>query len=122
MNQTQAIAKLRKTLGEKFAYRVDKSAPNAEQRDAIRVRYEAAKRIAEEADAKRKARYLELLQDPVYVQLKKAAEDTKAAAEKASVGLHQRRITVGIDLGLFFSVKAEGDNWAEVVATVGASK
>lgn len=122
MNQTQAIAKLRKLLGSKLGYRIDKDAPDAEQREKIREAWQAAKQIADAAEAARDARYKELLQDARYQELKAAAIDTKKAAEMARSGMYRKRITVGRVTGPFFSIDADGDNWDEVVETVANKK
>ena len=45
----------------------------------------------------------------------------KAWEELASEARHYR-LTVGTSNGLFFSVKAQGDNWADVVAKVKEAK
>ncbi len=119
MNQTQAITKLRKVIGKTFGYRVDKSAPTAEERAAMRVVFDEAKRVADEAEAARVARFNEVLRsDALYQELKAKAKAASAAKEKADSGLYRRRITVGSVGSIFFTVRAEGDNWTEVVEKV----
>lgn len=66
MNQTQALARLRKIMGPKVAYRVDPKAPDAEQRAVMRSAWQAARDVAEAAVAARKARYEELLAGEAY--------------------------------------------------------
>jgi hypothetical protein len=119
MNERQAIARLRKLIGPKLAYRVDHKAPTADEREVIRAKYDAAKQAADAAVAARKARYEQLLAgDAEYQRLKAEASAAETAATKARAGLHARRITVGRDQGWIFSVVAEGDNWSEVVDKV----
>ena len=116
MNKTQAIAKLRKIIGPRLAYRIDRDAPNAAERAASRAEWTVAKQAAEQAETLRKARYEELLKDPEYQRLKAAATDAHKAAENKRVGLMRHRITVGRDEGFCFSVVAQGDDWDEVVS------
>lgn len=116
MNQAQAVAQLRKALGSKFAYRLDPKAPTAEEREDIRAAWQAAKAVADEAVAARKARHEELMADPLYRELAAKAKAAQDAADKARSGLYRHRVTVGTVSSMFFSVKAEGDNWAEVVS------
>lgn len=119
MNQTQALSKLRKVIGPKLGYRVDPKAPDAEQREAIRAAWKAAKQDADAAVAARKARYEELLAgDALYQDLKAKAKAAEEAANKAAAGMYRHRITVGVSNAMFFSVRAEGDNWDDVVAKV----
>ena len=116
MNKTQAISRLSKMLGKQFAYRVDPKAPDEEMRQQIREAYKVAKAQADLAVATRKARYEELLKgDVLYQELKARASEAEKMAERAGAGLHRYRVTVGLDHGWAFSVKAEGDNWEEVV-------
>lgn len=124
MNQKQALEKLRKVIGPKLGYRINKNAPDAEKREEIRAAWTEAKRVADAAVAARKARYEALLADALYQELKAKAAAAEKVAEVAKVGLYAKRITVGRIGGMFFSVVAEGDNWAEVVAkaTEGAPK
>lgn len=120
MNQTQAINKLRKSLGDKLAWRIDKGAPDADEREAFHAEWKAAKEAADQAAKALQARMDELLSDPLYRELKAKAKQAQTAAETASYKSRQYRITVGLDQGYCFSVRAEGDNWADVVAKVEA--
>jgi hypothetical protein len=97
---------------------IDKNAPDAEGHAAIKTEAAAAKQVADEAEAARKARYDELLQDPLYQRLNGAAIAAKKNVENKRAGLFRHRITVGRDQGFCFSIVAEGDNWDEVVTKV----
>lgn len=122
MNQAQAISKLRKLLGPKLAYRISKTALRADARAEAAVKARELlekKRAVEEALQKRRA---ELLADPTYQSLKAESEALGNEHERArSLTLH-KPITVGRTEGIFFSVEAEGDSWAEVVAKVAEKK
>lgn len=123
MNRTQAISTLRKVLGDRFAYRVDATAPDAEQREVMRAKWQLAQDAAAKADLERVARLEQLLaEDPTYQRLKAKATEAKAAALKAREGLGRYRVTVGRSGALFFSIEAQGDNWAEVVDLVKKGK
>ena len=123
MNQSQAIAKLRKIIGAGFAYRIDPDAPAAEQRDEIRRAWRDAKELERKATAARQARYLELLKtDAEYQRLCAEVKKAEAAASKAGAGMNRHRVMVGRDMGFAFSVFAEGDNWDEVVAKASEKK
>jgi len=123
MNQTQALAKLRKVLGADMAYRTNPKALNAEQRDAARVVWQEARAIAEAAEAARVARLNALLAgDAEYQALKAQAAATKKTADNARAGLYSYRITVGVRNAMFFSIRAEGDNWDEVVTKITKGK
>jgi len=116
MNQSQALAKLKKVLGPKMRYRVDPKAPDLKERKSIHAAYEAAseaERVARDACTARldhlkkwDAKYQKLL------AAFKAAEHHKDSLPSA----HSFRVTVGLDQTLFFSVKAQGDTWDEVVS------
>jgi len=125
MNQTQAIAKLRKVIGSKMAYRVDPKAPDAEEREASRAAAAIVRdelKVAEEArDARRAA---VLAGDLEYQALKMAANDLLAQRDKLHSRCYRKRVTVGRLSGVagvsFFHQVADGDNWAEVVEKVTA--
>ena len=118
MNQTQAITKLKRLLGPKLGYRIDPKALDAEGRESARVlaRELTAKKIA--AEEAMNARRAELLRDPIYQGLRREFSSLRDQQEQAQGAARHMRITVGTTGGVFFNVKAEGDNWDEVVALV----
>lgn len=121
MNQTQAIAKLKKIIGKGFGYRVDPKALNAEERDAASIKARALREQKVAAEEAMQARRNEVLRgDATYQSLKIEYEALRKAHEVASRGLYRKRITVGHVSSMFFSVRADGDNWDEVVAKVAA--
>lgn len=122
MNQTQALTKLRKIIGPKVSYRIDSKALPADEREAKQAKVRelrAKKQAAEEASAARRA---ELLRDPVYRALRAEVNALDAEIGKHLHAAYAKRITVGVVGGMFFSVRAEGDNWAEVVAAAEAKQ
>ena len=116
MTKTQAIKILAKLLGPRFAYRENPTALLADARPAAAT-VVAARLAVEAADQALVARVLELKQaDPVYQELLVAKKAAQGAHREVSDRHDRRRITVGRDGSMFFSVTATGDNWAEVVA------
>jgi hypothetical protein len=123
VNQAQAIAKLRKVIGDRLAYRIDKGALTGDEREAARQALTDATEAHIAAKAARDARFAELLAgDALYQDLKAKAQAANDAMEMARSLRMRRHITVGRDSGMFFSVEAEGDNWAEVVEKVCKTK
>ena len=120
MNRTQALAKLKKVLGKNLAYREDPAALVGDEREAAKVKrevlHDAKKLIGELRDARRAE---VLAADAEFQRLKGQYERAREAADKAGAEVFGRRITVGTRSGVggfhFFNVKAEGDNWQEVV-------
>jgi GNAT superfamily N-acetyltransferase len=117
MDRTTAIKALTRILGKSLGYRVDPKAPSEEQRAeakmALMPAIEARNKLREEKEARLQAI---LAADPEYQRLKIA---TKAASEEvdrlASITRHYK-MTVGTTNGLFFTIKAEGDSWEQVIA------
>lgn len=122
MNQKQAIARLTKRLGKKLAWRVNKNALRADERDEERAASRALRAEAVELKAALEARRAELLKDPQYVTLRERYKAADDAANRALSRSMSKAITVGKlgELG-FFLVSAEGDTWDEVVQKVESS-
>ena len=120
MNRTQAIAKLRPILGKSIAWRENDRALTAEARETALVAYQEAQVASASAKAARDERYKAILAgDAEYQRLKAAATEAYDACSKAGSVSRARRITVGTRSAVgglgFFHVRAEGDNWQEVV-------
>lgn len=115
MNQTQALSKLKKIIGPKLGYRIDKDAPDADERERRHAEFLRTLAVMKAADQARADRLAALLaSDAEYQRL----ETDHAAAKReheAVPSYHHKRITVGRIGSMFFSVVAEGDCWAEVV-------
>lgn len=116
MNQSQAIAKLRKILGPKFGFRVDKTALDADGRAKASAEVKRLNEKKATVSEAMEARRAELLRDPVYQALRAEHAELDALRSKALHAAHSKRITVGTIGEMFFSVRADGDNWDEVVA------
>lgn len=120
MNRNQALAKLRPILGKQMGYREDRTAAVGEARDQLRasnIALQERKKAAKEALEAR--RIAVLAADAAFQSLLDAYTAVSAECEKAPSSSN-RRITVGIVSPMFFSVRAEGDNWAEVVEALTA--
>lgn len=123
MNQTQALAKLRKLLGPKLGYQLNKNALNASGREKARAEHQAAiARKNTAKDAVQARRIWLLANDAEYQGLLAQYDGAHKESDSLGGGRYTCPIVVGVSSGLFFSVKAEGDNWQEVVAKVEASK
>lgn len=122
MNQQQGIAKLKKLLGNRAHYELDERAPKEAQREEYRKQREILRVEAEQAKAKRDARYRELLSDPLYKQLHAEHAAVQKAFEEARWRSTWFRLIVGTHDGLGFYVRASGDNWADVIGKLEAKK
>lgn len=123
MTPTQGANKLRKLLGRKGAWRINANAATVEQREEAVAAYPAAREAETAAKAARDARYRWVLQNDAEYQ-RVLAEWKAANSERERLGRVQRsyKITVGVDEGWCFSVKAEGDNWAHVIRNLEAQR
>jgi hypothetical protein len=116
MNQAQALAKLRKVYGTRVCARVDDKAPTESERDEARAKLRDANAKKKEAAEALEARRAELLRDPVFQKLRAEHQAADREASELLGRTYRHRITVGVAVAGFFSVKAEGDNWSDVVA------
>jgi len=117
MERSVAIKKLGKLLGKHLGYRVERDAPDAEERAAARQQLpalQAAEKLAE--DAMRARREAVLAADHEYQALVVAHREARDARHKVSALVSHYRITVGTTTNLFFHVKAQGDSWEDVIA------
>ncbi len=122
MDQKQAVAKLKKVLGTKLAYRVNNKVPIGEERErtlALKTELAGHRKTLRE---KLEARKVEVLRaDVEYMALKRLVEEATKEYE-ALYSEHCHRIEVGVQSSAggfdFFSVRASGDTWAEVVEKI----
>jgi hypothetical protein len=123
MERAVAVKALTKILGKSLGYRVDLKAPDtdtrAEAKAALHIAIEARNKIKQLKDE----RYRTILAaDKQYQELSKQYKDEQEAVEKlASISRHYK-FTVGTTDGMFFSVRAEGDSWEEVIAKLSNGK
>jgi len=116
MNKTQALRKLKPLLGKYLAYREDpKALVGDERKAAIEERQQRKSTLTAASEALEERKRQLLLADPVYQELLTHWKNSRDAEQEATSRAFRRRITIGTASDLFFSVKAEGDNWAEVV-------
>lgn len=119
MNERQAIAKLKKIIGPKLAWRENRRALDANAREEKSLRAKELRIQQRAAQEALEAKRAELLRDPEYVALRQKLQSIKEEADVALSQSRQRKITVGKLSGVggveFFHVLAEGDDWAEVV-------
>lgn len=117
MERAVAIKKLGKILGKSLGYRVDPKAPDQDDRDEARAKLREELPKREALDKAMKDRRAEvLLADTEYQRLK--AEHAAAAevcSKLSSTSMHYR-FTVGVSNSMFFTIKAQGDSWEEVIS------
>lgn len=115
MNAKQALARLRKVIGPKIAYKENKHGLDAAERErekniATELRIDA-NRLKVELDALRE----KLLLDTEYVYLRDRYNSVKQRADLAASASHRHKLSVGRMGELFFTVLVEGDNWEDVI-------
>jgi hypothetical protein len=123
MERAVAIKKLGKILGKSLGYRVDPKAPDQDDRDEARAKLREATPKREALRGAIEARCKALLQaDAEYQRLKaEFAEVKKTCDELVSITGHYR-FTVGVSNSMFFTVRAQGDSWEEVIAKLTEKK
>ena len=117
MTPTEGQRRLRRLLGQRACWRVDDRAAKPHDREAALAALPIARQRWQELTAARDARYRAILAgDAEYQRLFAEAKAAREAADRLGhIAHNSHRITVGIDSGLFFDVKAHGDNWQEVI-------
>ena len=119
MKQTTALAKLRRLLGNKLAYRVDGKAATADARSAAQ---QAARQLAGQRQAAQELldqrRAAVLAADEEYQRLKQLVRSLSTEHARLRSIVLSSPITVGVMDHGFLNVKAVGDTWAEVVDKV----
>lgn len=123
MERAVALKKLGKILGKSLGYRVDLKAPDQDERDEAMatLREEGPKRDA--ISKQMEERRLALLQaDPEYQRLKAAHAEVKKRCDDLLSISCRYRFTVGTTTTLFFTVKAQGDSWEQVIAKLTTEK
>ena len=123
MERSVAIRKLGKLLGKRLGYRVDRDAPDAETRAAVRQQLPGLRTAEQQAEAAMDARRAAILAaDPEYQALAEAFKLARAGRQAAEAANSRYRITVGTSSDLFFHVKAQGDSWEDVIAKLTADR
>lgn len=123
MDKSVAIKRLRKILGKGFGYRVNPKALKREDREKAKVELKVTNAERESLRAAADARRAEILSGDQDYQAKLAAYHAARKRTGQLLGkIHSCPITVGTTSSAggfgFFHVKAEGDNWEEVLEKV----
>ena len=119
MDRQVAIRKLTKILGKSLGYRVDPTAPTKDQRDEAKAALIPAIEKRKAIGQKRDERYRAILAaDPEYQSLAAAYKEASAEVDRLAAITRHFKMTVGVVNDLFFSVRAEGDSWEEILATL----
>lgn len=119
MERAVALKKLGKLLGKSMGYQVDPKAPDQDDRDEAIAKLKEERPKKEALRKQMDAREAELLRsDAEYQRLKAEHEASRKRCDEQSHICNRYRFTVGIMGQIFFSVKAQGDSWEEVIAKV----
>lgn len=117
MERAAAIKKLSKILGKSLGYRVDLKAPDQDDRNEARAKLPDATAKRKALSEQMEARRIAILQaDAEYQQMKADHADAKKICDDLFAITCHYRFTVGTMGSIFFSVKAQGDSWEEVIA------
>jgi len=116
MERSVAIKKLGKLLGKSLGYRVDREAPDEDDRTEARAKLKIANAERDALGKQRETRMQEILQSDVeYQRLKAAHTEAKKRCDELCSITCRYRFTVGVSNSLFFHVKAQGDTWEQVI-------
>lgn len=123
MDKATAVRKLHKIIGKGFGYQLNPKALDKDGREAAKAELKTANAEKDRASAALEARRQELLAGDQDYQAKLVAyRAARKHAEKLSSQSYACRITVGTTDRVggfgFFHVKADGDNWQEVLDKV----
>lgn len=121
MTQQEGIKHLKRLLGSQAGWRdsgvmtsEDKRAHGLTLRDDYKQTYETLK--AQRDELRRR-----LLDVPEYQALVQATKDACEALERSRWAGREYRLTVGLNKSWCFEVKAQGDNWADVIRKLEAT-
>lgn len=123
MEKSVAVRKLHKILGKGFGYRVDPKALKREDREKAKEELKAAlverNKARDELDARREEI---LASDQEYQKRLSARMAAQRRVDEIGAKSRSWPITVGVTMDIagmgMFLVKAEGDNWQEVLDKV----
>jgi len=122
MERTVAIKKLAKLLGKSMGYRVDPTAPTADERAEAKEQLAALTESASKAEQVLNERRRILLNDPEYLRLKTAWVEARKKRADTAAKLHNFKFTAGQSdaIGGFgcFHVMGQGDSWEQVIEQV----
>src|SRR5262245_7898548 len=116
MERSVAIKKLIKLLGNDVGWRIDQKAPKQDEREAARAALHPA--VAERTVLLQdlaERREAILAADAEYQRLHADCKAARERVDKLTGIAHRYRFTVGVNNGVFFLVKAQGDSWEEVI-------
>jgi hypothetical protein len=122
MTPAEGQKRVKAILGERAAWRDSKTATSPEARKYAHERLTLLRDEYARVTALREARMRELLADPQYQQLAAQAATLRKERDQAQSNALRYRLLVGINKGWCFEVKAEGDNWSDVVSKLAAKE
>lgn len=119
MEKSVAVKKLHKILGKGFGYRENPKASTSADREKAKAELKIAsaerQRLGEALEGRKRAI---LAGDEEYQKTLAAYREAGKRTSTLSAKANSYRVTVGNSGYGFFFVKAEGDNWEEVLEKV----
>lgn len=123
MRREDAIKKLGKLLGKNLGYRVDPKAPDQDDRDEAQANLSIQRPIRDELKKQMELRLKAIIAaDEEYQRLKAEHAIVNKTCEELGSILHHYRFTVGVSNSLFFTVRAQGDSWEDVITKLTKEK
>lgn len=121
MNAKQALKRAQALLGRRASIRERKPYCTPDEREAARSNWRSMREAAEAAKAARDMRRRELLAgDAEYQRLASAAREAQDALDVTAAQATSYAVSVGIDAGICFEVRAQGDSLADAIANLEA--
>jgi nucleoid-associated protein YgaU len=114
MTPAEGKKRVHKLLGTRAMWRDSGRTTSPEQRERAQNEQRQARAAVTQAKDAMNARLAELQKDPEYVRLVAAYKEAYRAERESGKG-GGYRLMAGVDMGIACEVKAEGDNWAELV-------
>jgi hypothetical protein len=116
MTPQEGKKRLMKLLGKHGGWRDSGGMTSPEGRAEHKEAAVTTKATYDDLKARRDALHRKLLENPEYQALVKEAADARKAWERHQAYSAHYRLTAGTtESGMFFMVKAHGDNWSDLI-------
>jgi hypothetical protein len=102
-----------------MGYRVDPTAPTQDQRDEARAAFMIARQELDALENQRKERVKAVLMaDAEYQRLFKETTAARERTDRLGSTTRHYKFTVGTSNSMFFTIKAQGDSWEQVIKLI----
>ena len=118
MTRDEGVKRIKKLLGARCMITDNGRKTSPEGRVEYKARLKAAQAVVVEAEAKMKQRREEILKDTRYCALVDEWKEARKALGEVNVVGGGYRLMAGKDSGFACEVRAEADNWEELVRAV----